>query len=79
MTWASVMRWPILSAVIPRLFEIGFVYSQPFLINRAIKLAQSPKSEENNNVGYGLIGAYVIVYAGIAVSFLATLPNVLTH
>jgi ATP-binding cassette subfamily C (CFTR/MRP) protein 1 len=48
---------------------IGFTFAQPFLITRAILLASAPFDEGNQNVGYGLIGAYAIVYVGMTVSF----------
>lgn len=57
-----------MTAVIPKLFEVAFTYAQPFLINAAIKLAVQPNDTEHNNTGYGLIGAYAIVYTGLAVS-----------
>jgi ATP-binding cassette, subfamily C (CFTR/MRP), member 1 len=61
------LKWPLLSAVIPRLALTGFNYSQPFLLNRAIDLSQQPVNKSSKNAGYGLIGAYVLVYVGIAV------------
>ncbi|KAI9845011.1 MAG: hypothetical protein M1837_005155 [Sclerophora amabilis] len=67
-TWLRVHIWQIMAAVIPRLCLIGFTFAQPFLVTRAIELAGSPSTQPNNNVGYGLIGAYILVYVGIAVS-----------
>jgi hypothetical protein len=58
--------------IIPRLFQTGFTYAQPFLITAAINLAVTPQTEQFNNNGYGLIGAYILVYTGIAVRHL---PN----
>ncbi len=66
-TWLSVFAGPVMSAVIPRLFQTGFTYTQPFLITAAIDLANQPQIQPYNNFGYGLIGAYVIVYTGMAV------------
>ena len=68
-TTLGAMKWPLLAAAFPRLCLVGFSFAQPFLINRAILFASSPDTLENRNVGYGLIGAYVLVYTGIAVSF----------
>ncbi|TVY44056.1 ABC transporter [Lachnellula occidentalis] len=62
------LKWPLLSAVIPRLALTGFNYSQPFLLNRAIDLSQQPVNSDTKNAGYGLIGAYILVYVGIAIS-----------
>lgn len=66
-TWIGVQKWDILAPVFPRLCQIGFTFSQPFLVTRAIDLASAPNSQTYNNVGYGLIGAYALVYTGIAV------------
>jgi hypothetical protein len=66
-TWLGVFLGPLTVAVIPNLCLIGFLYAQPLLINAAVTLAGLPQLQSFNNVGYGLIGAYVIVYTGIAV------------
>ncbi|TVY85161.1 ABC transporter [Lachnellula suecica] len=62
------LKWPILSAVIPRLALTGFNYCQPFLLNRAIDLSQQPVTDISTNYGYGLIGAYFLVYVGMAIT-----------
>ncbi|KAL8873713.1 MAG: hypothetical protein Q9174_000860 [Haloplaca sp. 1 TL-2023] len=49
-------------------YEAGFNFSQPFLITRAIEFNQQPVTQETTNQGYGLIGAYFLVYVGIAIS-----------
>ncbi|KAL2858516.1 hypothetical protein BJY01DRAFT_530 [Aspergillus pseudoustus] len=67
-TWFWAYRWKLLSAAIPRLFMTGFTFAQPFLVTSAINLAADPVTEESNNHAYGLIGAYGLVYVGIAVS-----------
>ncbi|CAM1501184.1 Fc.00g103460.m01.CDS01 [Cosmosporella sp. VM-42] len=67
-TWHRAFVRSIMFAVIPRLFVIAFTYAQPFLINAAIKFAGLPESQPYDNFGYGLIGAYFLVYTGIAVS-----------
>lgn len=66
-TWLLVQMRPILSAALPRLCLIGFTFAQPFLITKAIEIAAAPNIQPYNNYGYGLIGAYVLVYLGIAV------------
>ncbi|KAI8155534.1 ABC transporter [Colletotrichum sp. SAR 10_70] len=67
-TWLRVFAGPMSAAVIPKLFQIGFNYAQPLLIQQAIELAGLPQTREYRNRGFGLIGAYVLVYTGIAVS-----------
>ncbi|KAF6834099.1 ABC multidrug transporter [Colletotrichum musicola] len=71
-TWLRVFSRPLCAAVIPKLFQIGFNYAQPFLIQEAILLAALPQTQEYNNRGFGLIGAYVLVYTGIACAKVST-------
>ncbi|KAL8369750.1 hypothetical protein RB595_000201 [Gaeumannomyces hyphopodioides] len=66
-TWQAAFSRPMLAAVPPRLFLIGFTYAQPFLITAAIDLAYKPRSEQYDNAGWGLVGAYAIVFVGMAV------------
>ena len=63
----KTLKWPLLSGVFPRLCLIAFTFCQPLLINRAINLSQQPVTDQTTNIGYGLIGAYVLVYVGIGV------------
>ncbi|KAI8257462.1 ABC transporter [Colletotrichum sp. SAR 10_77] len=67
-TWLRVFAGPMSAVVVPKLFQIGFNYAQPLLIQQAIELAGLPQTREYRNRGFGLIGAYVLVYTGIAVS-----------
>ncbi|KAL6705718.1 hypothetical protein ACN47E_006507 [Coniothyrium glycines] len=62
------LKWRILAVVPPRLCLIGFNFCQPFLINRAVSFSQETVTSQTTNIGYGLIGAYVLVFVGIAVS-----------
>lgn len=50
-------------------WQTGFTYSQPFLINTFINYIDSPK-KSSSNVGYALIGAYMLIFFGAAVSVL---------
>lgn len=67
-TTLGKLKWPILAVVPPRLCLIGFNFCQPFLINRAVKYSEDAPSAQGDNIGYGLIGAYILVFVGIAVS-----------
>lgn len=64
----KVLKWPLLSAVIPRLSLTALNFCQPFLLHRAIDLSQQPITKESTNNGYGLIAAYFFVYLGIAIT-----------
>lgn len=57
---------PLLYCVVPRLLQIGFKYTQPFLLTRTITFAKD--ESQPDNVGWGLTGAFFIVLLGVAVS-----------
>lgn len=63
-----LLLWPLLGVVPPRLCLIAFTYAQPALINKIVDFAGNPPKDGNKNPGYGLIGATLLVYCGIAVS-----------
>jgi ATP-binding cassette, subfamily C (CFTR/MRP), member 1 len=67
-TMISVYSGAFWSAAIPRLICIGFTYSQPFLIQTAVEYASTPAGQPWNNYGYGLIGAFFLVYTGMAIA-----------
>jgi hypothetical protein len=64
----DVLKWIVIRTIPTRLMLMGFNFCQPFLINRAIRLSQEAITNETTQIGYGLIGAYFLVYVGIAVS-----------
>lgn len=57
---------PLLYCIIPRLFQIGFRYAQPFLITRTISFASD--ESQPDSIGWGLTGAFFLVLLGVAVS-----------
>ncbi|EED22270.1 ATP-binding cassette transporter, putative [Talaromyces stipitatus ATCC 10500] len=61
-------RWAFLSAVIPRLALSVFTFAQPFLITATIDYIGSPSTPQSKMTGKALIGAYIVVYVGLAVS-----------
>jgi hypothetical protein len=63
----SVRRWLLLSCLPPRLCYTGFLFAQPFLVQRAIEWLTGPADANTYKVGGGIVAAYVIVYVGIAV------------
>ncbi|KAJ3549386.1 hypothetical protein NM208_g529 [Fusarium decemcellulare] len=62
------LKWPILSIIFPRLCFIGFTFCQPFLISTTLAWAENDGDSDDMNQGYGLIGAWFIVYVGLAVT-----------
>lgn len=67
-TAITTLKWPLLSAAPARLALIGFTFAQPLLLKRALAVSSNPTSEYNSNVGYALIGAYFLVYVGMAIT-----------
>lgn len=62
----SLLKWPILVPIIPRLALLAFTFCQPLLLRRLLDYLNNSDAE-TENIGYGLIGAYFVVYAGLAV------------
>lgn len=60
-------RWAFLSAIIPRLALSVFTFAQPLLITATIDYIGSPSTPQSKLTGQALVGAYVVVYVGLAV------------
>ncbi|KAI0124051.1 putative ABC multidrug transporter [Xylariales sp. AK1849] len=60
------LKVPLLLPILPRLALLGFTFSQPFYIEKLLESLS--RSEVDANVGYGFIGASILIYSGIAVS-----------
>ncbi|KAJ5772369.1 multidrug resistance protein [Penicillium odoratum] len=66
-TFIRALRWDLLTPLFPRLLLIAFTVGQPLCLRRFLEyLEASP--EQSANVGYGMIGAYFLIYLGIAIS-----------
>lgn len=63
----KTFKWSILAVIPPRLCMIGLTFCQPLLLHKAMELSAEEVSTESTHIGYGLIGAYVLVYVGMAV------------
>ncbi|KAJ5819793.1 hypothetical protein N7474_005384 [Penicillium riverlandense] len=57
---------PLVYCVVPRLFQIGFRYAQPFLLTRTISFAGD--ESQPDSIGWGLAGAFFVVLLGVAIS-----------
>ncbi|KAE8348413.1 ABC transporter-like protein [Aspergillus coremiiformis] len=64
---ARSLKRPIFAAAVPRVFQSGFTWCQPFLTFRLIDYI-GDHDKEDKNYGYGLIGATALVYTGLAFS-----------
>jgi hypothetical protein len=74
----SGKKWPLLRTIlhssgthllvpiIPRLLLSGLRFAQPFLVANAVDWAGD--KDASSNIGYGLIGAFALVYIGLGVS-----------
>jgi ATP-binding cassette subfamily C (CFTR/MRP) protein 1 len=56
------------SAVLSRLLLAVFTFAQPFLITATIQFMQHPATDDSKYYGGSLVGAFVLLYAGLAVS-----------
>lgn len=58
---------PLLLPVVPRAAMATFQLCQPFMINALLSYLE--EAEPSKNSGYGLVGATILIYLGIAISF----------
>lgn len=65
----SLIR-PFLEIVPPLVAVTCLEFAQPFLVHRTLDWYSAPTNEETSDIGYGLLGAYILVYIGLAVSVL---------
>jgi ATP-binding cassette subfamily C (CFTR/MRP) protein 1 len=64
----SQYKWQLLIAVPSRLAQTGFTFAQPFLITRVSKFVIEPNMPLTSEIGFGLIAATAIIYAGLALT-----------
>ncbi|KAK0643350.1 ABC transporter [Cercophora newfieldiana] len=68
---ASVMwawRSEVAKILFPRFCLVGFRLTQPFLIERVVRILSESEGLQTKNHGYGMAGAVAIVYVGTAVA-----------
>ncbi|OAL71823.1 ABC multidrug transporter [Trichophyton violaceum] len=61
-------KWPILMVVLPRSILIGLTICQPILLNWLLDYLTESSEPKEKDIGCGLIGAYALVYFGIAMA-----------
>lgn len=64
----STLKWSVLLAVFPRLVMIALTVCQPLLLNELLDYLGQSSEAISEDIGYGLIGAYALVYIGMAIS-----------
>ena len=67
---AGALKWEFIAPIIPRLILIAFTICQPLMVRRFLDYLLDPREIDNQNVGYGMIGAYFVIYTGMAVLIL---------
>ncbi|KAK4076517.1 hypothetical protein Purlil1_12630 [Purpureocillium lilacinum] len=60
------LRWPLAAVIVPRLVQLAFTICQPLVLNRFLLFLDN--ETQLDRIGYGLVGAYGLVYIGIALS-----------
>ncbi|KAL7941244.1 P-loop containing nucleoside triphosphate hydrolase protein [Trichoderma barbatum] len=61
--------WSFISAIVPRLMLSAFTFCQPFLIQAAVShLNGTANEDDHERFGQALVGAFALVYLGIAIS-----------
>lgn len=74
----KTFKWPICAVILPRALLVALNFCQPLLLHRSLSFTLEPVNSATKNTGYGLIGAYILVYIGLGViapSFLFTCIN----
>ncbi|KAK6351860.1 hypothetical protein TWF718_005005 [Orbilia javanica] len=68
--WAliSALKFPLLLAAIPRLVLIIFIFCQPLLLETFLGYLKDPEERKNAKIGQAMIGAYALVYTGMAIT-----------
>ncbi|OGM47599.1 ABC multidrug transporter [Aspergillus bombycis] len=64
----QTFKWQLLSAVLPRACLAALNICQPLLLHRSLSYSVEPETSATTNIGYGLIGAYILVYLGMAIT-----------
>ncbi|GKZ81373.1 hypothetical protein AnigIFM56816_005888 [Aspergillus niger] len=64
----SAYRNTFLSGIVPRLCLSAFNFCQPFLITTTVDYMQNEMSSDKKRRGQAIVGAYILVYLGWAIS-----------
>lgn len=64
----SLLFWPFIGTIFPRIVGLTFTYSITFVMGAAINYLERPSDERDTNYAYGLIAATLICYSASSVS-----------
>ncbi|KAL2832126.1 P-loop containing nucleoside triphosphate hydrolase protein [Aspergillus cavernicola] len=64
----KTFKWPLCAVILPRALLVALNFCQPLLLHRSLSFSMEPVTDATNNIGYGLIGAYIFVYVGMGVT-----------
>ncbi|PWY83785.1 P-loop containing nucleoside triphosphate hydrolase protein [Aspergillus sclerotioniger CBS 115572] len=67
---ARTLKVPLLLPILPRLARLAFTFSQPLFLEKLLDYLSQPRLDPN--VGYGFIGASMLIYSGLAISWAFT-------
>ncbi|KAJ4863834.1 ABC transporter domain-containing protein [Trichoderma breve] len=62
-----ILKLEIAGIALPRLATVALTIAQPFLVSQALRFLAMPKDDHSDNIGYGLIGAFALVFVGSAI------------
>ncbi|KAK6542686.1 hypothetical protein TWF694_006630 [Orbilia ellipsospora] len=65
---AKVLKVPFILAIIPRLVLIVFIFCQPLMLETFLQYLKDPVERKNGKVGEAMVGAYALVYFGMAIT-----------
>ncbi|RDW76399.1 putative ABC multidrug transporter [Aspergillus mulundensis] len=64
----KTFKWQICAAIPYRAFLVALNICQPLLLHRSLSFSTEPVNSTTTNIGYGLIGAYILVYTGLGIT-----------
>jgi len=75
----GALKAEIMLPIPPRMAQVALTLCQPLLLRRLLSYLTRSDEHENPNIGYGLIGAYGVVYTGMAASISCFTANHVSH
>ncbi|KAL4914137.1 P-loop containing nucleoside triphosphate hydrolase protein [Aspergillus aurantiobrunneus] len=64
----KTFKWHICAVIPWRALLVALNFCQPLLLHRSLSFSMEPVNSATNNIGYGLVGAYILVYTGLGVT-----------